>query len=55
MLSDEEIFAVLNFVRNTLGNKASVITPKSIKKVREETKSYPGFYLAADLLKENPK
>ena len=54
MLSDEEISAVLTFVRNTFGNKASVITPTSVKKVREE-KSYPGFYLAADLLKEHPE
>lgn len=55
MLSDEEISAVLTFVRNTFGNKASVITPTSVKKVREETKSQPGFYSAADLLKEHPE
>ena len=55
MLSDEEISAVLTFVRNTFGNKAPVITPTSVKKVREETKSQPGFYSAADLLKEHPE
>ena len=55
MLSDEDISAVLTFVRNTFGNKASVITPTSVKKVREETKSQPGFYSAADLLKEHPE
>ena len=55
MLSDEEIAAVLTFVRNTFGNKASVITPTNVKKVREETKSQPGFYSAADLLKEHPE
>ena len=55
MLSDEEISAVLTFVRNTFGNKASVITPTSVKKVREETKSQSSFYLAADLLKEHPE
>lgn len=43
MLSDEEISAVLTFVRNTFGNKASVITPTSVKKVREEKKATPAF------------
>ena len=55
MLSDEEIADVLTFVRNTFGNKASVITPTSVKKVREETKSQSSFYSAADLLKEHPQ
>ncbi|MDB4759347.1 cytochrome c, partial [Akkermansiaceae bacterium] len=55
MLSDEEISAVLTFVRNTFGNKASVTTPTSVKKVREETISQSSFYLAADLLKEHPE
>ena len=53
MLSDEENSAVLNLVRNTRGNKASVITPISVKKVGAETKSQPSFYLAADLLREH--
>lgn len=54
MLNDEEIAAVLTFVRNAFDNKASVISPDLVKKVREQTKDKEGFYSPAELLKEHP-
>lgn len=53
-LPDEEIAAVLTYVRNTFGNRASVITSAKVKEVRESTKSQQSFYAPADLLKEHP-
>ncbi len=53
-LSDDEIAAVLTYVRNTFGNKAPMVTPDKVKEVREATKSKQGFYSPADLLKEHP-
>ncbi len=54
MLNDEEMAAVLTYVRNSFGNKAAPITSKTVKKVREETKSIEGFYSAEELLKVHP-
>lgn len=54
MLNDEEIAAVLTFVRNAFGNKASAIAPDKVKEVREGIKDKEGFYLAEELLKEHP-
>ena len=53
-LSDEEIASVLTYVRNSFGNKASVITPDKVKAVRAATREQAGFYLPEDLLKEHP-
>ncbi len=54
LLKDEEIAAVLTYVRNSFGNKASVVTPEAVKAVRASVKSRPGFYTPAELLKEHP-
>ncbi|MFY0651364.1 MAG: HEAT repeat domain-containing protein [Cyclobacteriaceae bacterium] len=54
MLNDEEIAAVLTYVRNDFGNKASVITPQKVKEVRESIKDKKGFYDPEELLKEHP-
>lgn len=54
-LTDEEIAAVLTYVRNSFGNKASVITPEKVAAVRAATKDQPSFYAPADLLKEHPE
>jgi mono/diheme cytochrome c family protein/glucose/arabinose dehydrogenase len=53
-LPDEEIAAVLTYVRNTFGNKAPMVTPAKVKEVREATKSQAGFLAPADLLKQHP-
>jgi glucose/arabinose dehydrogenase/mono/diheme cytochrome c family protein len=54
MLDDNEIAAVLTYVRNSFGNKASAISPSKVKEVRESIKDKEGFYLAKELLKEHP-
>ena len=53
-LSDDEMAAVLTYVRNTFGNIASPITADQVKAVREATKDRPSFYDPAELLKEHP-
>jgi len=54
LLSDEELAAALTFVRNTWGNKASVINPDQVKAVRAATEEQQIFYKPEDLLKEYP-
>jgi mono/diheme cytochrome c family protein len=54
ILKNDEIAAVLTYVRNSFGNKASVITPDKVQKVREATKAKTGFYTGEELLKSHP-
>lgn len=53
-LSDEEIAAVLTYVRNSFGNEASVISPQQVQRVRAATAKQQGFYRPEDLLKAHP-
>jgi len=54
ILKDEEIAAVLTYVRNSWGNKAAVVKPETVKKVRAATKDRSIFWKPEDLLKEHP-
>ena len=54
MLNDEEMAAVLTYVRNSFGNKAEPIQPSEVKKVRTANKDRVMFHNAAELLKEHP-
>jgi mono/diheme cytochrome c family protein len=54
LLNDEEIAAVLTYVRNAFGNKASVVQPETVQRVREATKDRNDFYTPDELLKEHP-
>lgn len=54
MLNDEDMAAVLTYVRNSFGNKASVISAAKVKEVRAKVKSKTGFYSAEELLKMHP-
>lgn len=54
LMKDDEVAAVLSYVRNSFGNKASFVQPDEVKKVRAEIKDKKGFYIAQDLLKEHP-
>jgi mono/diheme cytochrome c family protein/glucose/arabinose dehydrogenase len=54
MLNDEEVAAVLTYVRNAFGNKAPVILPDKVKTVREAIKDKTGFYSPEELLKQHP-
>ena len=53
-LSNEEIAAVLTYVRNIFSNKAPMITPAKVAEVRKATKAQNGFLAPADLLEEHP-
>jgi mono/diheme cytochrome c family protein len=37
-LTDQQIADVLTYVRNSFGNKASIVTPAEVKVVRSKTK-----------------
>ena len=52
-LSNDEVAAVLTYVRNSFGNNASMITPSKVKEVRTATKGQEGFCSPADLLKQH--
>ncbi len=54
LLDDKELAAVLTFVRNTWGNKASVVSPQKVKEIRAATKGQQIFYNPEELLKEHP-
>lgn len=54
MLNDGEVAAVLTYVRNSFGNKASAIYPENVKEIRKQTKEQQGFYTPEELLKEHP-
>ncbi len=54
LLNDEETAAVLTYVRNSFGNKASVIPVQKVKEIQDEIKGKTGFYSPEELLKEHP-
>ena len=54
ILKDDELAAVLTYVRNSWSNKAGAISPKDVAKVRAATKDQKMMYNPADLLKEHP-
>ncbi|MDO3384593.1 HEAT repeat domain-containing protein [Gilvimarinus sp. SDUM040013] len=49
MLNNEEMAAVLTYVRNAFGNSASAILPEQVEQVRRETADKTGFWLAPEL------
>ncbi len=54
LLNDKEVAAVLTYIRNSFGNKASVIQPEKVKAVRAATTSQKDIYNASQLLNEHP-
>lgn len=54
MLKDDEIAAVLTFVRNSFGNQAEAIQPKQVEKIRAANPGRMMFYNTQELLKEHP-
>ncbi len=54
MLNDEEVAAVITYVRNSFGNTASTVSPEQVKKVREATKGKSGFYSPEELIRQHP-
>ena len=49
MLDDEELAAVLTYVRNSFGNEASTITAEKIAQVRVASQAKVGFYSPEEL------
>ncbi len=54
-LTDEEIAGVITYVRNSFGNKASVVSPQTITKLRAATKNQLKMYSPEQLLKAHPQ
>ncbi len=52
LLTDEEAAAVLTYVRNAFGNRASAITPDLVGAVRESTADRQGYYTAEELMQD---
>jgi hypothetical protein len=53
-MNDEEMAAVLTYVRNAFGNVATPITPEQVQKVRAATAQKEGFYSPSELLRMHP-
>jgi mono/diheme cytochrome c family protein len=49
--SDEDLAAVLSYIRNSWGNKASVVTAEQVRKVRTEIGNRSQLYTADELKK----
>ena len=50
-LTDEQLAALITFIRNSWGNKAPAVTVEQVKKVRDDVqKNHPGQYTAEELL-----
>lgn len=54
LMKDDEVAAVLTYVRNAFGNRASAILPEQVRKVRAATATKTDFYSPAALLKQHP-
>lgn len=54
LLNDKEVAAVLTYVRNSFGNRASVISPEKVKQVRAKIITKKDFYSPEKLLEEHP-
>jgi mono/diheme cytochrome c family protein len=54
MLNDEEVAAVLTFVRNSFGNDADPVQADDVQKIRAANPGRMTLYSPADLLKEHP-
>ncbi|WP_421828490.1 PVC-type heme-binding CxxCH protein [Larkinella sp.] len=54
LLKDDEIAAVLTYVRNSFGNQAPAVLPSKVKQVRTAIGSKKDFYAPDQLLKEHP-
>lgn len=54
LLDDKELAAVLTYVRNSWGNKAPIVTPQSVQRVRQYNKARTTFWTPEELLKAHP-
>jgi mono/diheme cytochrome c family protein/glucose/arabinose dehydrogenase len=54
LLNDKEVAAVLTYVRNSFGNRASAISPEKVKVVRASVVNQKDIYNVSKLLSEHP-
>lgn len=54
MLNDQEIAAVLTYVRQSFGNNYDPITPEAVKKVRQATEGRSNFWTVDELMRNHP-
>lgn len=54
LLNDEEVAAVIAYVRTSFGNNAPFVPAEKVRAVREATKDRPNFYMVDEILKEHP-
>jgi glucose/arabinose dehydrogenase/mono/diheme cytochrome c family protein len=54
LLKDEEVAAVLTYLRNSFGNSAPAVSPAKVKEMRAAVKDKTGFYTPEELLKQHP-
>lgn len=54
LLSDKEVAAVINYARNSFGNKAGFVKPEKVASVRRSVANRQDFYLIEEIMKEHP-
>jgi mono/diheme cytochrome c family protein len=54
LANDEEIAAVISYVRQSFGNDLNFVKAEDVKRIREQTKDRNIFYTTDEILKENP-
>lgn len=54
LLNDEELAAVLSYVKQSFGNNGDFVSPDLVKRVREAAKEQTIFYQSEDILKAHP-
>jgi len=54
LLSDEEIAAVISYVRQSYGNDLPLIKPSQVARIREQTSARADFYMIEDIMQEHP-
>ncbi|MDO8544422.1 MAG: ThuA domain-containing protein [Opitutaceae bacterium] len=54
MLNDNELAAVLSYIRQSFGNDGELVTAEAVRKLRAETKPRINFYMVEEILKEHP-
>jgi mono/diheme cytochrome c family protein/glucose/arabinose dehydrogenase len=54
LLKDQEVAAIATYIRNSFGNKASVVQAEKVAQIRAALKKKKDFYQSSKLLKEHP-
>jgi len=54
LLSDEEVAAVINYVRNSFGNESEFIRSADVARIRQSTEARKDFYRIEEIMREHP-